>query len=61
MTNETALSPQQEATRATVKKLPAILALGFGLFIILGAGFSQITAVHNAAHDVRHSFAFPCH
>ncbi|HEC14861.1 MAG TPA: CbtB-domain containing protein [Rhodospirillales bacterium] len=61
MTYEKTLSPQHEAARAATKKLPAILALGFGLFIILGAGFSQISAVHNAAHDVRHSFAFPCH
>jgi cobalt transporter subunit CbtB len=24
-------------------------------------GFSHIGAVHNAAHDVRHANAFPCH
>jgi cobalt transporter subunit CbtB len=24
-------------------------------------GFSHIEAVHNAAHDYRHSMAFPCH
>jgi cobalt transporter subunit CbtB len=24
-------------------------------------GFSHISAVHNAAHDVRHANAFPCH
>jgi len=24
-------------------------------------GFSHITAVHNAAHDYRHSMGFPCH
>jgi cobalt transporter subunit CbtB len=24
-------------------------------------GFSHIDVVHNAAHDVRHSNAFPCH
>ncbi|WP_205547668.1 CbtB domain-containing protein, partial [Pseudomonas carnis] len=23
--------------------------------------FSHIEAVHNAAHDTRHSAAFPCH
>jgi cobalt transporter subunit CbtB len=33
----------------------------FGLFIVGFAGFSHIGAVHNAAHDVRHSLAFPCH
>jgi len=24
-------------------------------------GFSHIDVIHNAAHDVRHSNAFPCH
>jgi cobalt transporter subunit CbtB len=24
-------------------------------------GFSHIEAVHNAAHDYRHSMGFPCH
>jgi cobalt transporter subunit CbtB len=24
-------------------------------------GFSHIDVVHNTAHDVRHSNAFPCH
>ena len=36
-------------------------ALFLGLFLVLGAGFSPISVVHNAAHDSRHSFAFPCH
>jgi len=25
------------------------------------AGFSHLEAVHNAAHDTRHSAGFPCH
>ena len=32
-----------------------------GIFIIGGVGFSHIEALHNAAHDYRHSMAFPCH
>jgi cobalt transporter subunit CbtB len=39
----------------------AFLALALGLFIIGMVGFSHISAVHNAAHDVRHANAFPCH
>jgi cobalt transporter subunit CbtB len=39
----------------------AVLAMGLGLFIIGIVGFSHIDVVHNAAHDVRHSNAFPCH
>ena len=32
-----------------------------GLCLIYFAGFSHVEAVHNAAHDTRHSAAFPCH
>jgi len=39
----------------------AFLAIGLGLFIVGMVGFSHIDVVHNAAHDVRHSNAFPCH
>jgi cobalt transporter subunit CbtB len=41
--------------------LQAVLALALGLFIVGVVGFSHIDAIHNAAHDVRHSNAFPCH
>ena len=40
---------------------PALLALLLGAFLILGTGFAHSDAIHNAAHDSRHSFAFPCH
>jgi cobalt transporter subunit CbtB len=39
----------------------AVLAMGLGLFIVGIVGFSHIDVIHNAAHDVRHSNAFPCH
>ncbi|MCW8962161.1 MAG: CbtB-domain containing protein [Gammaproteobacteria bacterium] len=32
-----------------------------GVIILYGAGFVNIAAVHNAAHDTRHSQGFPCH
>jgi cobalt transporter subunit CbtB len=32
-----------------------------GLFFVGFVGFSQMDVVHNAAHDSRHSLAFPCH
>ena len=40
---------------------PAILAIIFGAFLLLGTGFAHSTTLHNAAHDARHAFAFPCH
>ena len=42
-------------------KLAGVLAVAFGAFLLFGAAFAQPAAVHDAAHDSRHSFAFPCH
>jgi len=39
----------------------AAVALLLGLLLVLGIGFLQPSALHNAAHDVRHAVAFPCH
>lgn len=38
-----------------------LMAMVLGVFVIGMVGFSHIDIVHNAAHDVRHSNAFPCH
>jgi cobalt transporter subunit CbtB len=48
-------------TGRRVGALPALAAIALGLFVVFMVGFSPIEAVHNAAHDVRHSNAFPCH
>ncbi len=37
------------------------LAGVLGFFIVGFVGFSHMEVVHNAAHDYRHSMAFPCH
>jgi cobalt transporter subunit CbtB len=39
----------------------SLMAMALGLFILGVLGFSHIDVIHNAAHDVRHSNAFPCH
>jgi len=39
----------------------ALLAGGLGAVMLFGVGFTQIDAVHNAAHDTRHAVSFPCH
>jgi len=36
-------------------------ALIFGAMMIFAVGFVPVDAAHNAAHDTRHSLAFPCH
>ena len=40
-------------------RLSAPPSLAFSSLAV--AGFSHIEAIHNAAHDVRHSLGFPCH
>ena len=40
---------------------PAALATLLGVFLLFGVGFAHPQAIHNAAHDSRHAFAFPCH
>ena len=49
------------AAKDTNVILQAFLAMSLGLFIVGVVGFSHIDVIHNAAHDVRHSNAFPCH
>lgn len=39
----------------------ALVAALLGAFLLLGSGLAQPQALHNAAHDARHAFAFPCH
>jgi cobalt transporter subunit CbtB len=49
---------------ASTQSQRVIAALGaaiLGVCLVYFAGFSHIEAVHNAAHDTRHSAAFPCH
>ena len=52
--------PAATATGSNVV-VQAVLAMALGLFVVGMVGFSHISAVHNAAHDVRHANAFPCH
>ena len=36
-------------------------AILLGVFIVFGIGFAGPEVIHNAAHDLRHGLAFPCH
>ena len=46
--------------RGLAAALPGLMAMLVGAFLVLGAGFSPISAIHNATHDSRHAM-FPCH
>ena len=44
---------------ATVYAISA--AVLTGVLIISAVGFGGAEVLHNAAHDIRHGLAFPCH
>ncbi|HKW54414.1 MAG TPA: CbtB-domain containing protein [Stellaceae bacterium] len=50
-----------EAVRSAASLATPFAALLLGAFLVLATGFAAIPVAHNAAHDARHSFAFPCH
>lgn len=50
----------QAASKADAR-LGAFLSAMLGVALIFAVGFSHIDVFHNAAHDTRHSNAFPCH
>ena len=52
-------TPYQRTRSAVI--VAASFTILLGGIVIWGVGFSPITVLHNAAHDVRHSNGFPCH
>ncbi len=62
---------QQFSTAATVTNSAEVTVQPFiaqiagaillGFVILYGVGLSNMEVAHNAAHDARHAFAFPCH
>jgi cobalt transporter subunit CbtB len=60
--NQTDLIEQLQTGGLSATTLTAAaLAVGFGVFLILGTGFLGAEVLHNAAHDTRHAISFPCH
>ncbi len=65
MTNHTLSSPVTSVqtgrhVAASVRATCAAVFL-FGAGLVFMVGFAHSSAIHNAAHDTRHSLAFPCH
>lgn len=55
-------SGSRAATRLSFSTITQIAGASLlGLVLLYGAGFANMSAAHNAAHDARHAFAFPCH
>jgi cobalt transporter subunit CbtB len=56
MATRTASLSRSDAGLATIL---FVAFLGAGLLYV--AGFASASALHDAAHDTRHSVGFPCH
>ncbi|WP_298936745.1 CbtB domain-containing protein [uncultured Ruegeria sp.] len=50
-----------KASASRAGLIPAVFAVVLGLGIVTLAGHVQASALHDAAHDVRHATGFPCH
>jgi cobalt transporter subunit CbtB len=62
MASSSASSVHALSSNASIaRRLPALGAIALGLVLIYGVGFAQPSMLHNAAHDGRHAFSFPCH
>ena len=59
------IGPQQHVAHPSSARsqaiVGAVMAAFLGALLVWGVGLSPIAALHNAAHDTRHSMAFPCH
>jgi len=64
MQNQTTASSIERSSRVSTKiakPLQLVSAFLLGAVVLYAAGFVSTSAVHNAAHDMRHSQGFPCH
>lgn len=43
------------------RRLAGMMVLGFGALMIFGTGLAGADLLHDAAHDSRHAYGFPCH
>ena len=55
------ISSEQQIAVTSLPIVQTIGALAFGVIILFAVGFAPIDVAHNAAHDTRHTLAFPCH
>ncbi|GAA6147535.1 CbtB domain-containing protein [Pseudooceanicola nitratireducens] len=58
-TQTTAKTLGQSAIRTEIAAIFTVALIGLGIVFV--AGHAQASALHDAAHDVRHATGFPCH
>ncbi len=52
---------QSEPKAVKARRASSLVVAALGLIVLYGAGFAEISSLHNATHDGRHSAGFPCH
>jgi cobalt transporter subunit CbtB len=48
-------------SRRSARVLAAAAAFALGALLVFAVGLASPSALHDAAHDVRHVLSFPCH
>ncbi|MBW3095759.1 CbtB domain-containing protein [Pseudohoeflea coraliihabitans] len=48
-------------TGADTRLQAGLAALFVGALLVFGVGLAHSSALHEAAHDTRHAYGFPCH
>ena len=62
MTAKTLSLSSTKTAASADASLATILFVAFvGATLLFTAGFANSAAMHDAAHDTRHSIGFPCH
>lgn len=58
---QTSLSSTRSSSLTLSVGLQLSAAIILGAVLLYGVGFASADVAHSAAHDSRHTFAFPCH
>ncbi len=61
VSSDMVLSNAAPVALSEVNLLTVAVLVVFGSVLLFGAGFAHADLMHNAAHDSRHAFTFPCH
>ena len=59
-TNSVSIEQAAPVAAANVRTA-CLVAFLIGVAMVFTVGFAHTEILHNAAHDTRHSLAFPCH
>jgi cobalt transporter subunit CbtB len=47
--------------RIGARTVAGLMALVIGSILVFGVGLANSQTLHDAAHDTRHTYGFPCH